>query len=480
LNKKLKAYVSGGTAIVIAKGISLAAAFAVVWLLNNILGKEIYGAYAAALAVLQLSAVIGLVGLDQTIIYRLSRRSSEPGSLTGGGFVRSVLATTIPLSVIVAGTVIIVSKFGLTDNINQQPIEPHLLFGLAIAIPLINAQKVFAAWYQARHRVAEAVLVPASLNLSRAILLGIAFFLWPTQGGVTLGILISFAVPVLVWMQKTPPKCLLTSKESLNRQDISYGLKLAISSLAGHGLRNINVIMVGLLSSATYTAEYAVAAQLTAILHLGDTVMRPVFTPRLGRHLARQNIDSLRREYGQNRLLGLVIAIVIAVIFVEFGKPILSLFGDYQSAYSMLLVIMATTIFAIGFGASGQYLNMAGYAGWSLSIQSMLLIGSIILNLFLIPILGGLGAALASFASIGVVNVLLTWLIWRLDRLPTLNLTVALAMLITNGTLMSVVFWNLNHILASIIIAIIASFLVLLEKSLWYPVAVRIAKLIKK
>lgn len=238
--------------------------------------------------------------------------------------------------------------------------------------------------------------------------------------------------------------------------------------------------MVGLLSTAAYTAEYAVAVQLSVIMYLGNNLFRPIFTPRLGRLLAHQNNVALEREFGQNRLIALFTAVAMAIIFIGFGEEILSLFGNYKSAYPTLMVIIATTIITVGFGANGQYLNMAGYAGWSLLVLIALLLFCIGLNLYLIPKFGGLGAALASFLSFGFLNALSAWLIWYLDRVPTLNLSVILTMLITNGTILAIAFLDFDRTIACTLIFAALSTLLFFEKKLWYPFAKHLTELAKK
>lgn len=473
MNQKLKDYVSGGIAVTVAKGLSLGSSLAVLWLLNRILEKEVFGSYAAAMALIQLAAVFGLAGLDQTILYRLSRQKAEPGVLSGGGVVRSVFMITLPIGLLVTGIIVTAELFDLWEMSQQGKKYSFWLAGLAIAIPLMNAQKVYASWYQARHRVSESVLVPASINLSRALILGFMLIIWPTPAAVLLGIIVSHLVPIFIWTMKTPFNNFM-EEGKLTGSDLVYGAKLALASLANRGARNIDILMLGLLSTVSFVAEYAVAIQLVALTRAGDVLLKPVFTPRLGRHLAHERKSSARVEYSQTRLLALVTALGLGAVFVVGGEYVLGLFGNYEAAYPILMIAAATAVVSIGFGANGQYLNMAGHASWTLFIVLLLLAINVILNLVLIPALGGSGAALSSLISVTVMNSFSAILIWRLDRMATVSVGVVFSMVSGSLTLLGVAFMDFSSVVAGPLLILTIAVLLMSEKDAWYSLANRL------
>ena len=104
----------------------------------------------------------------------------------------------------------------------------------------------------------------------------------------------------------------------------------------------------------------------------------------------------LVKEYQQTRLISLIFTLIFSFFALLTGETILSFFGDYENAQSILLILIACGIVKVGYGPSGRYLNMAGYATTSMFLTFLLLLGNFTLCFFLIPKFLGIGAALST------------------------------------------------------------------------------------
>jgi len=100
----------------------------------------------------------------------------------------------------------------------------------------------------------------------------------------------------------------------------------------------------------------------------------------------------------QKITIGLIfIAFIPLLIFILFGKSILSLWGtDFIEAYWILVILSIGQFFNIATGASGLLLIMTGYEKTHSYISVIFTFFSILFNFILISEYGLIGAAIAT------------------------------------------------------------------------------------
>ena len=410
-----KAYLAGAGAGLLARALSLVAAFGNLWLLTRILSKEQFAGYVFVMALLTWLAMVGTAGLDRTILFRLARQRDEPGALPGGPLVASALAAVVPFSTLLAVLVAYA-----VPAAGWSPL-PGLTFWLAALAPLLVltcAGRVFEAWFVARSRVGPAVLIPAIGDIARTAALTIAFFALPTRYGVVTAVLAGALVPLVLWAAVAPLRTLRRG-EGIGRADVSYGMQAMLAKATNEGAHQIDVLMLGVLATAAATADYAVAARLAALVSVVKGLLAPVLAPRLARHAAAGEREALVAEYRQVQLVGLVAALACAAAFAGAGRLLLEIFEGYERSYPLLLILTAGYVVNAGFGSNAAYLTVTGHAGWTLAARLVLLAAIVVMNVVLIPRYGAMGAALSVALGMTAVNGLMSAIIWRVDRIPT-------------------------------------------------------------
>jgi O-antigen/teichoic acid export membrane protein len=466
---KRREYLAGASAGLVGKAASLVSGFLGLWLLNQILAKQQYGTYAFTMATLQLLIVVATAGLDRSVLFRVSRIDAPPGRLAEGAYVLWVLRAVVLVGLGIV--VVLVAGVRASGGSTELPDLSSWIAGLAILVPIAGAGQVLAAWHQARGLVPQALLVPRSSEIGRVVLLGLAWWLVPARAGVIGAVVLGAATPLLLWRVLVPRGAFERPRRPPSG-DIAYGLKLMLTALADRGVRRLDLLMIGLLTTGLMTAEYAVAAQIATVATLGNELLGPVFTPRMGRYFAGRDRDAFAREYDQNRILTLSIGLAAAVGFVWLGRWALSIFGDYAAAYPILLILGAGYLIKIGFGATGRYLNMAGRANWSLTSTLVLLVAMCGLNLLLIPRFGGIGAAIGTAISFAGVNVLNSVVIWRIDRMPTVSVGVLSILAAACGLLFLAAFERIGPTAAGGGLAVV--WLILAPR--WWPIATNLLR----
>jgi O-antigen/teichoic acid export membrane protein len=167
-------------------------------------------------------------------------------------------------------------------------------------------------------------------------------------------------------------------------------------------IQQLDVVMVGTLANATDAASYF-AAQKTASL-LGLVMMAGGL---VGAPLMSANFHSGKFKELQRLCNVLSIAIAIStllgvLVIVIFGHQLLGIFDpSFVNAYPVLLLLAAGYTIDSLAGPNAYLMQMTGLERPYLKIMAACYLGVLLMQVVLIPIYGGLGAATAS--AIGII-----------------------------------------------------------------------------
>ena len=422
---KRQVYLYGAGASAIGRGAELVAAFATMWLLTHMLPREDYGYYVVAFTLIELIGLVAAGGMESVVVYRSSRLDAPPGQLAGAALAGSALARGVLASLAVAAVVALAAP--ALAALFDKPAMEGWIRGLALLLPILVARSIYAAWHRGRQRLAQSILLGQSApKLAAVVGLALVFALAPGRQEAIVAALVGTSLLTLVgWMASAPPGP-LRLRGQLDAWDLRYGLKLMLTALMSRGSRATEVLLLGALATGGVTALFSVGASLASLALLPHNVLGRIFAPRLGWLYSRRQREELRREYDQTRSLAFGAALAGAVLLAGFGEPALRLFGDYERAEPMMLIVAAAYLTQSSLGVNSTYLVMAGYGGWSLVLNLAQLGASAVLNLLLIPHYGGVGSAAAAFGSIALVKGATSLVVWRLDRFATQGAELAL------------------------------------------------------
>ncbi|MFB6271735.1 MAG: lipopolysaccharide biosynthesis protein [Salinibacter sp.] len=458
IGKKIGIYLKSSGTGLLSQVVTKLSAFAAVWLLNRILMKGAYGDYEFALALVSMLLILGSGGLQYVAMYRLSRLDADPETLAGQKLAGALLGWSLLLSAAVA-----LAVGGLAPLVASASGKPELAFwvgALAFLIPIRVALGLYRNWYRARQLVAESlVLGQMGPKAAQVVLLDGAWMVWPTPEGVVTAVLLGEALPLLIWIARAPLTP-IPRIDLLSGWDVQYAAKLMLTRGLSKSVKRTDVLMMGALATSGATAGYVVASKVAMLLLAGHQLMNLILTPRVGRFLDQEKKEAVQQEYHQSRVVGLSFAMGGTCVLAIGGPWILSLFGEYAEALPVILILAATYVIQVSFGMCGGYLNIAGYANWTLATTGMVLLLNVVLNAALIPVLGAAGAALAMLASITATNAFTAYLVLRLDGVQTYSRWIAGVVTATTGLLILAAFGPLSHIQAGgALLAVVAAFL---------------------
>lgn len=197
---------------------------------------------------------------------------------------------------------------------------------------------------------------------------------------------------------------------------LSRSWPLLLSGLAVIIYLKIDQVMVKLLAGAEASGHYAAAVKISEICYLGPVILASALFPSIVRAKAGHP-EMYHRRIRQYFNLSAGLAYLAAVPIALLAPVIIRVL--YGAAYAPSAPILAVHLWSLVFVAQGvarqEWLLGEGLMRFSLMATASGALLNVALNFWLIPRLGGLGAAVATVIALAVSDVLSS-LVWRRTR----------------------------------------------------------------
>ncbi len=356
-----------------------------------------------ALVLLLPSTVVTLVklGIAQANVYFVNRERAAIEDVASNS---ATLALT--LGVLVAAAVWLLQD-GLLSNF-LPGVAPWALGLALVRVPLLllddylygvlQAAGKFSL-YNVRLLVSEALRL--TLIVACLVLLDMGLF-----AAVVIHTLVTMAnmTWLIVTMRRTIPFRLRVNGSLLGGQ-LSFGLKSYVQTLTSHMLLRADIYMVAYFLGPAETAFYSLALRFTEMVLEIPQAVGLVLYPRLA-SLPTEEIHRLTAQACRRTVL---VTAVCAVLLVLFGPWIIVLW--YGEAFApagnplpwAAVGAMAMSVFVI----LTRNFTSRGMQTVNIGAGAPALILNVVLNIFLIPTFGIVGAAVATAISYGLACAVL-------------------------------------------------------------------------
>ncbi|MGL4173919.1 MAG: lipopolysaccharide biosynthesis protein [Actinomycetota bacterium] len=192
-----------------------------------------------------------------------------------------------------------------------------------------------------------------------------------------------------------------TSPRALRRNFWRFTGPRALANIGQSAIQRLDIVVVGALAGATAAAIYTATTRFVVAGQMVNTAMSFAVQPSLAEAITCDDIPQARRFY-QVATAWLILATwPLYMVLLVWGDQLLVVFGqDYQAGSTVLLVLAAAMLVAMGSGMVDSVLNMAGRTTWNLMNVFIAAGVQFVLLFLLVPKQGILGAALAWSAAI--------------------------------------------------------------------------------
>jgi len=385
----------------------------------RVLGPHNRGVFSLVYLLPATVATLAKLGLAQASVYSIRRDRMPP---------ERVVANAL-LAALVVGGVFVLLAFVLRHRLLATVLRGVPEWAMLIALPVIPLLLFESYFFGILQALGRFGLCNARLLIETVLLvLGMLIFLVGFGGGLGAAILVVLCVQVLLdaWLLVTVWRWFPSSWKldlPLLGREIRFGLKSHIQVLAQHLHLRADAYLVAYFLDPAQVAFYVLAVRLAEFMLDIAEAVGVVLYPRLA-SLGDGAMHELTAQACRRTLL---LTTIGGVLLSLFGPAVIVLW--YGAAYApagrplrlvavgvvtMSIFVLLTRNFT---SRNKQQVNIvAGFIA---------LVGNIVLNLFAIPAMGIVGAALASLISYAAATALLIGFFLRESHLSVWDVLLA-------------------------------------------------------
>lgn len=362
------------------------------------LGPHDFGDLSFAVAFTAIIAAVGTLGLDSFIIREILHQPAKRDEVMGTAFWMRI---GVSIFLVPASVLIYLFFRSLAD---QQGAELTLVITFCASALFFKAFNIIDSYFQSQVRskfvvqVQNICLIISSLiKISFVLLkLPLVYFAFAL---VLDGIMLSVGLVIIYHRENLQIKAWVFNT-SRAKSLLNQSWPLILSAVMVTLYMQIDILMLKYFAGSTEAGIYSAAARISeAWYFIPVAIVTSVFPAII--HARKTDIARYQRRL-QN-LYDLLVAISLPVaLIVSLGADtfIRLVYGEqFDGAGVMLSIHIWSGIFVFLGSASGQYLLAEGFTMISFYRTAIGAIANILLNLWLIPMYGGLGASAATLIA---------------------------------------------------------------------------------
>ncbi len=373
---------------------TLATGFAVnVWFVRY-LGPDSYGVYAYAISYTTLFAAVAGLGLDTIVVREISATPERAGDVLGTALgIRAVTG-------IAASAAIILSTWA------SRPDRTTLVVVSIVAgSTLFQGLGVFDFWFQAKVMARPAVLTRAAVivavNGARCALILLRASLPAFAALFAAGAALTALSVYVLYRRRRSPGGPLAFRRNLVAPLVQDAWPLVVAGVAVNVYMRIDQVMLARMTSTHETGIYATAVTLSELWYILPVSLAQTILPVIVEAHGAGDPERYRRltqvVYDAMVAGSYVVAIGVSLFSGQIVRVLLGL--QYAGAAPIVQVHVWTLVFVAVGVARMRFLIAEGLTRIPMITTVCGGALNVVLNVYLIPRHGGLGAAMATLVA---------------------------------------------------------------------------------
>lgn len=412
-----KKHIRGSSLLFVGRLFSVAMKAVFQVLIVRYLVKADYGAFAYAMSIVEIGAIISLVNLDHAAsrFVPLYHEKSDYNAIFGF-MVMSVF------TVFGIGISIIVLLYSTQSIVLRTLIRDELTLILLMILIVLTPLQAMDSWFQSIFAVFSSVkqIFFRRYLFAPALHLSVAIFVIVSQLGIyslTIGYLVAgllgFGLYLTMMVNLLRRKNLIEHFDWRNltfkpAEIFGFSLPLLSASIVFIFRTQLVVVLLeyfrGLVAVAEYRAMYPIA-KLNGVIYMSFVML---YLPLASRMFSRGDENGINDLYwrtaGWIAIASFPIFVVTFVLAPEFVPALLG--EQYRSASSVMAILAVGFYVSALMGFNIHTLRAYGKVRYLVIVDVIVIIATVIAYLIFIPLYGALGGAIASTVSIIISNIL--------------------------------------------------------------------------
>lgn len=381
--------------LVINSVVNMAIGLVVVAIIARYFGPEVFGRFSYALSVVVLFTAISTLGLETLTVRSL---------VAGEHRHADVLGTSLALRLVGGAILTAVSVATMTA---LEPSDP----GLRILTLLLSLMMVFKSidvieyWFQSRLMAkTTSIIRMASYSIAACLkLLLVAghgdIYQYAAIYAIDALIVVFGFILAYSRLNKGSPGWKFDGVYA--KYILSRSWYFMLSGLMGTLYMRVDQVMLGsMFDDKSVLGVYAAAVTISGMWYFVPAAVILSANPKILQEKAVDPVAYARHVQDLYTLVAWIGIAFSAAIAAGAGLIVVTLYGSaFQDAAGILRISVFAGVFALLGSARGSWLISEGLQRYSLVYSSGGALINVVLNLYLIPTMGGYGAALATLAA---------------------------------------------------------------------------------
>ncbi|MEX0597304.1 MAG: flippase [Candidatus Paceibacterota bacterium] len=364
------------------------------------LGPEDYGILSYAISITSLFAIATHMGLSGLAVRELVNNPDDHEELMGTIYGIKLLAALFAM----AGFLVFLHYSG-----DSSEIEFWVLLIVSGTI-LLKPFEVFDFWFQAKVKAKYSSIVRVISTIILSVL-KIGLVVWGAQlllfAGAYLFQALLLGILFIIFFKRKARIPLISWRFNFSRAKLllSQGWMIMAGAIFGMVYLKIDQVMLRWLLDAKEVGVYSVASQLSEAWYFIPRMIVASLFPKL-LELKKKNEAQFKKRLQQLLDLLFGIALSLALIVTFISQPVIDfLYGtEFEKAALILSIHIWAGVFIFMRSAFSKWILVEDAIVFSMITQGAGALANIVLNIILIPLYGGLGAAIATILSYAVAS----------------------------------------------------------------------------
>lgn len=363
-------------------------------LLARYLGPQLYGELSYAIAFVLIISPIATLAMDSLSIRRIVQDFSSTNEVLGTSFKLMLGGGIFAFIIAMAGIFLVRPEDRLT----------HWLVGILAAGNIVQAFIAIEYWFGSQmqwkfpvYAKNSAFLLISIVKIGLIILQApLVAFAWASLAETALGsvgLLIVYKFRGYTWKN-------WRFNRTIARSMLQDGWPLILSAFLTMVYQRIDQVMLGNMVGSIELGHYSVAVQLSEVWYFIPLAFCGAVFPAIVKAEAFSEellYARLQKLYNLMAFITYIVAIPIAFFADEIVKILFS--AAYKDTAPLLTILVWTGLFSNLIVARNLFMVAKNWTRINLAFVALGCVMNIILNVFLIPVYGAMGAVAATFIS---------------------------------------------------------------------------------
>jgi O-antigen/teichoic acid export membrane protein len=371
------------------------------------LGASEYGVFSYVLGLAGFFTIFSDIGIN-TILTKEAAANPEES--------RHYFATSFWLKIALLVFTIILVMFVAPYFSNIEAAKPLLIFAAMLAV-FDGIREFSAAFFRAREKMELETLITTVTNVAITIFGFLILSMEPTSRALAMTYALSAGTGTLLGifiLRREFGRVFSDFKRELLKPIIQLAWPIALVSLVGVFMLNMDIIMLGMFKAAEDVGFYSASQRIIQLLYTLPSILAISFYPVLAKFVGQKEKEKVKEVMERGITTSLLLAVPIVIGGVILGADIIKLlYGDaYLAAVPSFRVLLFTALLIFPGYHISNYIMVHNEQRRVVLIILASSLGNIVFNAILIPFYGALGAAIATLGALSLNH----GLSWRLAK----------------------------------------------------------------